>query len=214
MSLTEFPNGRSRQIGAQKPLRGVFTLDAGAARSLGACASPPVDPTARAVRLGLPAPRRWVARCVGAALVVLLLGATRGIAAPTPPVAPFRLGILAVSCRALPVAPIPADDGCRPTVGARFRVTTPSDGVLGVCRAEIARGSDPFAECVVKVPWGDTVVVTEDPASLPTGYTPRANPLSWLTAAEPPDGTHPAVRFVNVSLPAPTPPPTDGKPHR
>lgn len=115
--------------------------------------------------------------------------------------------ISATACDDFPVtAP---ETQCQPKVGAVFRLTTESGEALGSCTTEPRSQGGIAAECAIDLPFGITVVVFEDPATIPAGYVPVENPQVVET---PPNlagaGEPPAVAFVNVLQEMP---PTNGE---
>lgn len=65
--------------------------------------------------------------------------------------------------------------------GARFTVTSEDDEVLGSCTLEGDASSPPYQYCTVDVPDGLTVSVRQDPDSIPAGYAPVENPITFDT---------------------------------
>ncbi len=73
-------------------------------------------------------------------------------------------------------------EGGGATFGAHFTVTTEDGVFLGECTLEGDENSPPYQYCWVDVPAGITVVVRQDPASIPAGYAPVENPIVFDTA--------------------------------
>jgi len=67
------------------------------------------------------------------------------------------------------------------TFGAQFTVTTEDGAYLGTCTLEGDENSPPWQYCAVDVPKGIVVSVWEDPETLPDGYAPEENPLTFDT---------------------------------
>lgn len=104
-------------------------------------------------------------------------------------------------------------ENCELGVGVTFEVTTAEGEVLGTCTTEaMTIQTEEVAACIVLVPRGATVVVTEDLSTAPTGYAPMENPQTVTVRGDyptPPDYTPRAV-FVNL-LVVGEEPPTDGE---
>lgn len=96
-------------------------------------------------------------------------------------------------------------EGCVQAGGAFFNVTSDSGEFLGNCEAEVNE-TPIFAGCTVEVPYGSTGFVTEDLASLPAGYVPDENPVTFR--AEFADGEVYPPTFIN-ELQAGTTPTTE-----
>ena len=71
---------------------------------------------------------------------------------------------------------IPAD--CTPGSGVAFTVTDSGGAKLASCTT----GSNGL--CVLSLPDGATVTVHEDPASAPTGFVPKVNPVTTQVLTE------------------------------
>jgi hypothetical protein len=89
-------------------------------------------------------------------------------------------------------------EGCVPGDGAFFNVTSSDGAFLGNCEATGSNPNRVFAGCIVRVPSGSTVVVTEDLASLPEGYMPETNPVTLTAPVGPVDGEDYGAIFINV----------------
>lgn len=112
----------------------------------------------------------------------------------------FDLGIVAVNCDDQAPDNITVQQGgCEPAEGVVFTVTIEGGEPVGSCTAVVAAVADPItAGCSVAIPYGATVVVNEDPASLPAGYEPVANGQIYTAPTEPPSGQVGGVTFVNL----------------
>lgn len=112
----------------------------------------------------------------------------------------FELGIVAATCEREPTSfPFQGGD-CVPTEGAVIVVTTLDGNLIGTCVAEVATSSDVIAGCSVSVPFGSTVVVTEDVTGLPIGYTPTNNPQMFDVPTSLPDGVIGGPVFLNLPV--------------
>lgn len=83
---------------------------------------------------------------------------------------------------------------CAPTAGVAFSVAGTDGAKLAVCTTN----ADGF--CVVRLPDGTAVTVTEDVATLPAGYAPRENPIATEVRTE-----FAGALFINLPV---APPPT------
>ncbi len=99
--------------------------------------------------------------------------------------------------------------GCELGVGVTFEVATTEGEVLGTCTTEaMTIQTEEVAACIILVPRGATVVVTEDLSTAPTGYAPMENPKTVTIRGDnptPPDYTPRAV-FVNLLVVGNEPP--------
>ncbi len=134
----------------------------------------------------------------------------------------FDLPIIKVNCTELPRAE-PEEIGismafgtagmevCDPGVGVAFTVTDAATGeVLGTCVTQLYAAGAPTAGCTVGVPYGTTVVVTEDVSTAPGGYLPRLNPQEVQTPPQPiTDGIPPSAGFLNLLQQEPVLEPTE-----
>jgi len=96
-------------------------------------------------------------------------------------------------------------EGCVQAGGAFFNVTSDAGAFLGNCEAEVNE-TPIFAGCTVEVPYGSTGFVTEDLASLPDGYVPVENPVTFRAVFA--DGEDYSPIFIN-ELQAGTTPTTE-----
>jgi hypothetical protein len=90
-------------------------------------------------------------------------------------------------------------EGCVPGVGAFFNISLNDGTFLGNCEAtrSLTNPQAVFASCIVQVPSGSTVVITEDLASLPEGYVPETNPVTFIAPSGPVDGEDWGPVFIN-----------------
>lgn len=136
---------------------------------------------------------KWVGK---AALLALLLTLSVGSVAAQDGNGQHDFVISAATCADFPVTD---ETECDPAVGVQFTVTTEDGDPLGSCTTELLDPDSISGRCAVQVPFGITVVVTEDTSTIPSGYTPVENPQSVET---PPNlsggGVPPNVAFVNV----------------
>ncbi len=111
----------------------------------------------------------------------------------------FDLGIVAVTCEREPTA-FPYQGGdCVLTVDAAIVVTT-VDGVLIDTCTPTADANGVTAGCVVPVPFGSTVIITEDVSTIPAGYAPTYNPQTFEVPDEPPTGVFGGPVFLNLPV--------------
>lgn len=129
--------------------------------------------------------RRWMTGVGGAAVLALLptlAGASGAMAMQDGGEEELHHFVIsAVACESAPTA---TSAECQPKVGASFEVATQDGEVLGTCTTEAVEfPTGTGAVCEVTVPFGITVVVTEDISTIPAGYAPLENPQ---TAETPP----------------------------
>lgn len=146
--------------------------------------------------------QRWVSVGSCAAVVALLLALTGsfgpGVAAQGIS-AEFVLGISAVNCDDQPPENITVpQEGCEPADGAIFEVATEDGEDVGSCTAARVIEDAITASCSVPIPFGATVIVTEDEASIPEGYVPDENPQTFTAPDGPPEGELGLPLFVNL----------------
>jgi hypothetical protein len=79
-------------------------------------------------------------------------------------------------------------------------ITTSSGDLIGTCVAEVTESDATIATCSVAVPFGSTVVVTEDISTIPVGYRPTNNPQSFDVPVGPPDGMVGGPVFLNLPV--------------
>lgn len=135
-------------------------------------------------------------------VIVLSLAALGMHAAPaaagqTQPLIAFR--ILVVDCDTdpgtFPEGVIPT--GCTPLEGVTFSIAIAGGNTLSCT-------SDANGRCQVDVPSESQVTVTEDTSAVPSGFTPRENPINTQAVTE-----FAGAVFVNVAAaPQPTAAPT------
>ncbi len=110
----------------------------------------------------------------------------------------FDLAIVAANCEREPTSfPFQGGD-CVPAEGAQIVVTTPGGELVGTCVAKTTELSALVASCAITVPYGSTLIITEDIASLPAGYAPTHNPQRFDVPFEPPDGVFGGPVFLNL----------------
>lgn len=140
--------------------------------------------------------QRWMrthgtAAVVG--LVIALIGNT--VVAQDNGDEKFNLPIQAVSCEEAP-----ADNPrtpCEATEGATFDVATEDGEPLDSCTTEeVTLEGGVVGLCSVAVPFETKVVVTENGATIPDGYIPVENPITFQVPAVKSDPS--IVRFYNV----------------
>lgn len=152
---------------------------------------------------------RFLAATSGTLILLLILFGIGGktIAAQETEEA-FDLGIIAVNCDIQAPGNIAVqEEGCRPAEGVVFTATIEGGEPIGSCTAAVADVADPItAGCSIPVPYGATVVVNEDPASVPAGYAPLVNGQVFKAPATEPTGEVGGVTFVNLLQADPTTP--------
>jgi hypothetical protein len=130
-------------------------------------------------------------------LAALALFVTAWSGASTPVTAqedgerPVNLGITATT----------ACDGtssCGLPVGARFIVTTEVGEVMGTCTLEGSGNETYIVACYVPVPFGITMIVTEDISTIIPGCAPVENPLYIDTSTIDGTASFEGVGFHNV----------------
>lgn len=133
------------------------------------------------------------------ALLVALLGSGPASAAQATE-EQFTLGIDAVNCDdQAPEVITVQQEGCQPAVGAVFTATIQGGEPIGSCTAQAADVPDPItAGCAIAVPYGASVVVLQDPASIPAGYEPVNQGVVFTAPDAPPTGYVGGVLFVNL----------------
>ena len=110
----------------------------------------------------------------------------------------YELGMVAANCERMPTAfPFQGGD-CVPAIGTVIVVTTLEGTLVGTCIAKASAPGDVVAGCSVPVPLGSSVVVTEDTASLTSGYMPTQNPQRFDMPSAPPDGAFGGPVFLNL----------------
>lgn len=73
-------------------------------------------------------------------------------------------------------------EGGGATFGAQFTVTAEDGEFLGACTLEGDANSPAYQYCWVDVPKGLTVIVWQDPGTIPASYAPVENPIAFDTA--------------------------------
>jgi hypothetical protein len=139
-------------------------------------------------------------RIVSAVIVVLYLYGFSGIGVSAQSEGTFTISIGAYDCDSNPREN--ADAICAPNGGTVVTVTLDSGEIIGSCTLEIRPfPTGGFASiCGVEgVPFNSTLIVAEDPATLPLGYEPLDSPQTFAVGDIPPGGGDgPVVGFTNV----------------
>lgn len=114
----------------------------------------------------------------------------------------FPIGFVAVLCDDQPPTQITVQQsGCRPADGTVFTATIENGDTLGSCTTAIADVAEPIAAgCSIPAPYGVTVIVSEDPTTLPSGYEPASLSQSFPAPDEPPTGEYGGVTFINLLI--------------
>lgn len=124
-----------------------------------------------------PAVRLLAVCCVVLALVITLLSATARSAA-----AQLEFRVIKVACPGVPSFEPSTGRGippeCTPAAGVSFTIQDTTGTVLATCTTN-AQGL-----CVVTLPEGITVVVTEDVSTAPPGTVPLRNPITTQVLTE------------------------------
>lgn len=136
------------------------------------------------------------------AFVALLLSfiiiASQAVQANATQYEQFNLDIVTTNCLQMPTSfPFQGGD-CVPATGAVIVVTSTDGSLIGTCIAEMGAPDSVIAGCSVSVPFGTEVVVTEDPATITTGFAPTNNPQTFEVPASPPDGSFGGPVFINL----------------
>lgn len=126
---------------------------------------------------------------------LLLLLALLGAAVPATAQSGDDLFIKAFNCETDPgsIGLLSVPEECAEAAGVAFTVATEDGAEVGSCVTA------DFGGCVVEVPLGTTVVVTEDVSTLPTGYAPTENPRTRQTPPPPGAAGEFIAVFVNVA---------------
>lgn len=113
----------------------------------------------------------------------------------------FSLPIVAANCQRLPTT-FPFEGGdCVPAEGAVIVVTTENGELIGTCTATAEEGSEAkVATCSVNVPFGSTVIVTEDVTVISPEFAPETNAQRWPIPDGPPEGAFGGPVFINLPV--------------
>jgi hypothetical protein len=113
----------------------------------------------------------------------------------------FTLPMVATNCQRMPTA-FPFEGGdCVPAEGAVIVVTTEDGKLIGTCVAKTEGGSESkIAACSVVVPFGLTVIVTEDVTAISPDHAPQNNAQRWPIPDGPPQGEFGGPIFINLPV--------------
>lgn len=110
----------------------------------------------------------------------------------------FDLGIIAVTCERQPTGYLFQGGDCVPAQGAVIVITTHDGALVGTCIAQPPTSAANTASCTISVPFGSSIIVTEDAASIHPGYKPVHNAIAFDIPASPPDGEFGGPIFLNL----------------
>lgn len=134
------------------------------------------------------------------AIVAMLAFASIGSAVAAQEDETFSLGIVVVNCDVNPPAQITQpEDGCAPGNGIEFIATDAGGTVIGTCVSQIPDVEDAYTGgCSMEIPFGSTVTVTQNMATVPAGYAPMENAQLFTAPDAPPTGFLGGPVFVNM----------------
>lgn len=134
------------------------------------------------------------------ALLLVFMGANENVSAAQQAEGAFDLGIVAVNCDDQRPANITVqEEGCRPAEGIVFTATIENGDAIGSCTAQVADVAAPItAGCSIAIPYGATVVVNEDPSTVPAGYGIVQQAQRYTAPDSAPTGQVGGVIFVNL----------------
>lgn len=134
------------------------------------------------------------------ALLITLAIASIGTAVSAQDADTYALGVVVVNCDVNPPAQITiAEEGCAPGDGIEITATDSTSNVIATCIADIAEPGESFtAGCSLDIPYGSTVTVTQNMATIPAGYAPIDNAQEFTAPNEPPTGFLGGPIFVNM----------------
>jgi hypothetical protein len=139
----------------------------------------------------------WIV--VGLMLIVVPAGIPV-VGASAQPARTFALSISANDCDSNPRENQEAI--CAPSIGTVVSVSLDSGEFIGSCTLEFFESPNGGvgAACGVEgVPFNSSLVITEDPASLPAGYVPLDSPQTFEVGdAIPGGGDQTVISFINV----------------
>lgn len=130
-------------------------------------------------------------------VVSLLTTASQGVTARQSE-GTFELGIVVANCEREPTSFPFQGGGCMPAEGAVIVVTISAGEFVGTCAAKATGPDAVIAGCSVPVPFGSTVIVTEDETTIPPNYAPTNNPQTFEVPTIPPDGEFGGPVFLNL----------------
>lgn len=112
----------------------------------------------------------------------------------------YTLGVVVVNCdvNAPDQITVP-EDGCAPATGIEISATDAAGNVISSCISEVATPGESFTGgCSLEIPFGSTVTVTENMATVPAGYAPVENAQEFTAPNAPPTGFLGGPIFVNM----------------
>lgn len=110
----------------------------------------------------------------------------------------FDLSIIATNCEQMPTDFPFQGGGCVPATGAVIVVTSLHGSLVGTCITDVEAPGSVVSSCTVPVRYGDQVLVTEDPATIQSEFTPTNNPQTFEAPILPPDGPFGGPVFINL----------------
>lgn len=135
-----------------------------------------------------------------AAIMAMLAFASIGPAVSAQEDDTFTLGIVVVNCDVNPPAQITVpEDGCAPGSSIEFMASDADGTVIGSCISQIPDVEDSYTGgCTIEIPFGSTVIVTENMATVPAGYAPMENAQEFTAPDGPPTGFVGGPVFINM----------------
>lgn len=135
-----------------------------------------------------------------AAIVAMLAFASIGSAVSAQEENTFSLGVVVVNCDVNAPAQITVpEDGCAPATGIEINATDATGSVISTCISDVAIPGESFTGgCSLEIPFGSTVTVTENMATVPAGYAPLENAQAFTAPDAPPTGFLGGPIFVNM----------------
>ena len=104
-----------------------------------------------------------------------------------------------VNCTSMPAGMFlrSRDPACMPGIGIWFEAVDEDGTFYGNCVTELSP-SGLSGQCRIELPWGSTVIVTEDEDTVPVGYAPRFNPLTFGVPFPDIDAPIEFAAFINL----------------
>lgn len=133
-------------------------------------------------------------------ILVTLALASLGSTAFAQDAGTYSLGAVLVNCDVNAPAQITMpEDGCAPGNGIEVIATDATGTVISTCVSDVAIPGESFtAGCTLEIPFGSTVTVTQNLATIPAGYAPIDNAQEFTAPDEPPTGFLGGPVFVNM----------------
>ena len=135
-----------------------------------------------------------------AAIMAMLAFASIGSAVSAQEDGTFTLGIVVVNCDVNPPEHIAVpEDGCTPGSGIEFMASDVDGTLIGSCISQTPDVEDSYTGgCTIEIPFGSTVIVTENMATVPAGYAPMENAQEFSAPDGPPTGFVGGPVFINM----------------